>query len=83
MTGAVGTAPASGSKTVKASFSLHATESAASYIAYTNTPGAQYSPVNVATNRAAVVLKTTGFSYSRNTYRHPDLQHVESRRRHA
>src|SRR5262249_45460434 len=31
MTGAVGSAPASGSKAVKASFSLHATESAASY----------------------------------------------------
>ena len=67
MTGAVGTTPASGSKTVKASFSLHATESAASYIAYTDTPGVQYSPVNVATNRAAVVLNTTGFSYSLNT----------------
>ena len=38
MTGSVGTAPPSGSKTLKASFALHATDTAGKYIAYTTRP---------------------------------------------
>jgi len=64
MTASVGTAPPASSKTLKASFALHATDTSAKYVAYTSTPGAQYSPVNVAANRAAVVLQPGGLSYS-------------------
>src|SRR5262249_19580672 len=66
MTSSVGTAPPAGSKTLKAAWSLHATESASKYVAYTDTPGVQFSPVNVAATRNAVVLQTTGFSFSLN-----------------
>ena len=49
MTGSVGTAPPSGSKTLQGVLQPACHRHArASYIAYTDTPGAQYSPVNVA-----------------------------------
>jgi hypothetical protein len=66
MTSAVGTAPPAGSKTLKASFALHAMDTPRKYIAGADMPGAQYSPSNVAANRAAVVLQSVGFSYSLN-----------------
>jgi hypothetical protein len=66
MTTSVGAAPPPGSKSLKASWALHATDTSGKYIPYANTPGAQYSPYNVAANRTAVVLQPAGFSYSLN-----------------
>jgi hypothetical protein len=67
MSATVGSSPPPGSKTMKASFALHATDAPGKYAAYADTPGAQYSPVNVAANRAAVVIQPGGLSYSRGT----------------
>ena len=66
MAASVGTAAPSGSKTLKASFAQLGTDSPGKYVAYADTPSGQYSPVNVAANRAAVVLQPGGLSYSSN-----------------
>jgi hypothetical protein len=67
MTGAVGGAPPAGSRSLKAAWSLRAVDNAARYVAYRDTPGAQYSPVNIAATRSVVVLQPTGFSYSQGS----------------
>jgi hypothetical protein len=67
MTSSVGTAPPAGSKTLKAAFAVKASATSGKYVAYADTPGAVYSPVNVAANRAAVVVKPAGLSYSSNS----------------
>ncbi|MBV9172420.1 MAG: PQQ-like beta-propeller repeat protein [Chloroflexi bacterium] len=64
MTSAVGTTPPKSSKSLKASWSLRTVDTPGKYIVYTDTPGAQYSPVNVAGSRPAVVLQMTGLSYT-------------------
>jgi hypothetical protein len=64
MTGAVGTAPPRTSKSLKASWSLHAVDTPGKYIVYPDTPGAQYASVNVAASRPAIVLQTAGLSYA-------------------
>ncbi len=64
MTGSVGTAPPKTSKRLAASWSLHAVDTPGKYVPYPDTPGAQYSPVNVAADRAAVVLQPGGLSYA-------------------
>jgi hypothetical protein len=64
MTGAVGAAPPKTSKSLKASWSLHAVDTPGKYVVYPDTPGAQYSPVNVAATRPALVLQTAGLSYT-------------------
>ena len=64
MTGSVGTAPPKTSKRLTASWSLHAVDTPGKYVPYSDTPGAQYSPVNVAADRTAVVLRPGGLSYA-------------------
>src|SRR5579884_4203699 len=66
MTTSIGTAPPKSSTRLKASWSLQAVDTPGKYIPCTDTPGAQYTPANVAADRAAVVLQPAGLSYSSN-----------------